>query len=40
MTTLALLGIVLAVGVGFLMTLGAERRPRVAQVAFVVLASS
>ena len=30
--------VVLAVGVGFLMTLGAERRPRVAQVAFVVLA--
>ncbi|WP_426564205.1 glycosyltransferase family 87 protein [Angustibacter sp. McL0619] len=37
-TTLTLLGIVLAVAVGFLMTLGTERRPRVAQVAFVVLA--
>jgi uncharacterized membrane protein len=37
-TTLTLLGIVLAVTVGFLMTLGTEQRPRVAQVAFVVLA--
>ena len=37
-TTLALLGIAVAVVVGFVLGLAAPRRPRVAQVAFVVLA--
>jgi uncharacterized membrane protein len=37
-TTLAVLGIVLALVVGLLLVLVPERRPRVAQVAFVVLA--
>ena len=37
-TTLAVLGVVLALVVGLLLALAPERRPRVAQVAFVVLA--
>lgn len=37
-TALAVVGLVLALGVGLLLTLAAPRRPRVAQVAFVVLA--
>jgi uncharacterized membrane protein len=37
-TTLAVLGVVLALGLGLLLALVPERRPRVAQLAFVVLA--
>lgn len=37
-TTLAVMGLVLALVIGLLLTLAAPRRPRVAQVAFVVLA--
>jgi uncharacterized membrane protein len=37
-TTLAVLGVVLALAVGLSLALGAERRPRVAQLAFVVVA--
>jgi uncharacterized membrane protein len=37
-TALAVLGLVLAVVVGIVLALGADRRPRVAQLAFVVLA--
>jgi uncharacterized membrane protein len=37
-TTLALVGLAVALGVGLVLVLAGERRPRVAQVAFVVLA--
>jgi uncharacterized membrane protein len=37
-TMLAIVGVLVAVAVGMVLTLGAPRRPRVAQVAFVVLA--